>query len=197
MAAPIRPLKAAPRRPSALDAVGRNWPGVSVVLALAILASGYFGLVHPVFAAFRDGGKYDVDAKRAALGEREAKLTELEALQRQFAALSRTDTERLERFLPSEADVPAVITALEELSRLAGLQMLAVDTNPRKDSIAGLPSVGGTDVAVSLAGGDYPKLKAFVRNLEGSLRLFDVTAVAFQQSGAYSLNLRTYHLLAR
>ena len=197
MAAPVKPVKAAPRRPSALDAVGRNWPGVSVVLALAILASGYFGLVHPVLSAFRDGGKYDVDAVRATLAEREAKLTELEALQRQFATLARTDAERLERFLPPDADVPAVITALEELTRLAGLQMLAVDTNPRKDSVPGLPSVGATDVAVSLAGGDYAKFKALLRNLEGSLRLFDVTAVAFQQSGSYSLNLRTYHLLAR
>lgn len=197
MAVPAKILKAVPRRPSALDAVGRNWPGVSIVLALAILASGYFGLVHPVLSAFRDGGRYDVDAKRALLVDREAKLTELEALQRQYASIARTDADRLERFLPADADVPAVITALEELSGLAGLQMLAVDTNPRKDSVPGLPSVGATDVAISLAGGDYTKLKAFLRNVEGSLRLFDVTAVAFQQSGAYSLNLRTYHLLAR
>lgn len=197
MAAPVKPLKAPPRRPSALDAVGRNWPGVSLVLALAILASGYFGLVHPVLASFRDGGVHDVDARRAVLAEKEARLNELEALQRQFASLSRTDADRLERFLPADADVPALITALEELSRLAGLQLLAVDTNPRKDSIPGLPSVGGTDVAVSLAGGDYTKLKALLRNLEGSLRLFDVIAVAFQQSGSYSLNLRAYHVMAR
>ena len=70
MATPVKPMKVAPRRPSAFDAVGRNWPGVSIVLALAILASGYFGLVHPVLSAFRDGGRYDVDAKRALLTER-------------------------------------------------------------------------------------------------------------------------------
>ncbi len=197
MAAPVKLAKAVPRRPSVLEAVGRNWPGVSVVLALALLASGYFGLVHPVLSAFRDAGRYDVAAKRALLTEREARLAELEALQRQYATVARTDSDRLERFLPTDADVPAVITALEELSRLAGLQLLAVDTNPRKDSVPGLPSVGATDVAVSLAGGDYPKFKALLRNLEGSLRLFDVTAIAFQQSGTYSLNLRTYHLLAR
>ncbi len=183
------------RAPSVSDALGRNWPGVSVVAALAVLASGYFGFINPVLAQFRDGGRYDVAAKRTDLAGREEKLAELEALQKQFTAISREEGDRLSRFLPADADVPGVIVALDELARLSGLQLLAVDTNPQKDSVAGMSGVGALDVAVSLAGGDYPKLKAFIRNVEGSLRLFDVTAISFQAAGVYNLNLRTYHLL--
>lgn len=185
------------RKPTAADAIARNWKAVSVVAALAILASGYFGLIHPVLTAMSAGGRYDVAAARARLAEREARLAELETLQRQYTAIGRQDLERLGRFLPAESDVPGLVTALDELSRLAGLQLLAIDTQPRKDAVVGLPSVGATDVAVSLAGGDYPKLKALLRNLETSLRLLDVTAIAFQSATSYTLNLRTYHLLKR
>lgn len=179
------------------DAIARNWQGVSVVLAIAILASGYFGLIHPLLGEFGNGGRFDVAARKGVLAEREARLAELEAIQRQYTTISRQDVERLSRFLPQEADVPAMVTAVDELARLAGLQLLALDTNPRKDAVAGLPSVGATDVAISLTGGEYPKLKAFVRNIEDSLRLFDVTAVSFQSTGSYTLNLRTYHLMKR
>lgn len=171
---------------------------VGVLIAIAVVVLGYLVLLHPIVVDLLPGGSFDPALQQAELENRQARLAQLEQLERQYADIPQSDLQRLARFLPPEADVPSIIAALEELTGLSGMQLLAVDTNPRKDALSGAPTVGVTDVALSVAGGDYPRLISLLRGIESNLRLFDVTALAFQMSsGVFAVNLRTYHLIDR
>lgn len=171
---------------------------LALVGSLTVLVVGYLVLLHPIVLQLVPGGALDPKPHQDELAARQDRLAQLEALERQYADIPQTDLQRINRFLPGDTDVPSIVTALEEIAGLAGMQLVAVDTNPRKDAVPGLPTVGALDVAVSVAGGDYPRLLAFLRGLESNLRLFDVTAMAFQaSSGVFAINLRAYHLIDR
>lgn len=171
---------------------------LALVGGLTVLVVGYLVLLHPLVLQLLPGGGLDPQPHQEELAARQDRLAQLEALERQYADIPQSDLQRINRFLPGDTDVPSIVTALEEIAGLAGMQLIAVDTNPRKDAVQGLPNVGALDVAVSVAGGDYPRLLTFLRGIESNLRLFDVTAMAFQaSSGVFAINLRAYHLLER
>lgn len=174
----------------------RHRGAIAGVLAATILVVGYLLLIHPIVLNLLPGGEYDVGIKQQELTARQDRLAELEGLKTSYDNIPKSDLDRLEQFLPPESDVPNIMVALEELAEGSGMQLLAVDSNPRKDPV--MPNVGAVDVALSVAGGDYPRLRAFLRGLESNLRMFDVTALTFQtSSGTFALNIRAYYVVDR
>ena len=78
------------------------------------------------------------------------------------------------------------------------MQLTAIDISPRRDPLAGIPGVFPVDMGVTVAGGDYSRLKAFLRAIENNLRLMDVTGLAFSpRAASYAISIRTYMRAAR
>lgn len=199
MAAPTRSTQTSSSRPPAKKAptsLARHSGVLAGVLAATLLVAGYLVLIHPVVLNLLPGGDFDVGIKQQELVARQERLAELEELKTSYDNIPKSDLDRLTQFLPNESDVPSMMVALEELAEGAGMQLIAVDSNPRKDPV--MPNIGAVDVALSVAGGDYPRLRAFLRNLESNLRMFDVTALTFQTtSGTFALNIRAYYVVDR
>lgn len=87
----------------------------------------------------------------------------------QFEGLSAGDMEVIESALPDDADLPNLFVLIESLVASAGLigENIEVDES--------LTSLG---VSLTLRG-EYGALKAFLREIEKSLRIFDLESITF------------------
>lgn len=192
----------APRRPSAAasqPAATRSFREALLpfapLLALFVIAVGYFALLRPRFATLRD-----LRARRAI----EREVVDLEHQAAQLASARKTFEETfaakreiIDAAVPGGEDVPGLFVAIDAAAQNAGLVITSMEVT-REEPPAFLRALGGKSALVigaSLRGVDYPRLKSFLNVLTASRRILDVLSVQFSpQALNATVRVRAYSL---
>lgn len=175
-------------------------------LLFIIIAGGiFFGFVNPTYT--------EVKALRAEESTYETALSrskELQAVRDQLLAryntFPRESLTRLGRLVPDTIDTVRLILDLDSMAARYGMHIRNVSLNSgaSASSRAAVGEIGPGDarydyVTLSFSvSGTYDTFRAFLADLESSLRLVDVTSVSFSstQTGIYdyALAVKTYWL---
>lgn len=172
--------------------IARHLLVAGLSLTAAFLLLGYLFIFRPQIADIRN-------ADRVALltEEHDAKvayLARLDALGAQYASVAPEDRERLYQIIPSEMDMPGVLTILQAAAAASDAQLMSVNFSP--GDTAGLPPgtpVSAVIISMSIQHVDYARFKLFLAGLESNLRLFDVRSASIDpENAAYTLTIRAY-----
>ncbi len=178
-----------------------------------------------LFIFYTDGTYKEVSALRQtqsayseALQNSRKLLAVRDQLASKYNALSREDRDRLEKLMPDNVDNIRLILNIDKVAKQYGMlpsdikfDASATDqkrntdgtTQPRTPAEAReLNNPYGTFNLEFSVTGTYPKFLAFLHDLEQSLRLIDVEAVAFAAAGPndplgsyrYTFKIQTYWL---
>lgn len=181
------------------------------ILLIASLAI-FFGYVTPTYRAQREGADL---AKRsiAELKEEEAryaealdKTREIErertGLLEKYNAIPLADRERLEKLLPDHIDSVRLIIDINNIASQHGMTLKNIALIDDDAAPAG-GAFGPQEDRVKAVGlrftvsGLYDEFRAFLKDVEQSLRLVDIRTVAFTALASeyeYSVTLSTYKL---
>ncbi len=131
----------------------------------------------------------DVLAQRSDLTAMREKFESTKDVVAQFQSIEERDRELVASALPMSLDLPNLLVSLETLISSSGLVSEAIEVKP-----AGLINITVL--------GNYESLKVFLKELERSLRIFDVETISFtvptlSEGGAgdfrFSLSIKTYY----
>lgn len=169
--------------------LARPWLGPAVA-ALLILAAGWWSLVKPQVAGWREAA-----ATAAAAREEASQLAAYE--QRLQATLGRfqdirrdsiRSVSRLDALLPVTADSAQLFAEFQEVVEQTGLVLVSLRISPGAGS-----EPRATVLQMSVTGGNYPALKRLLDVLERNLRLTDVITLGFDaQVQTYTISAKVY-----
>lgn len=161
----------------------------------------FANFTNPTFASIdalrAEGARLDVALTKA--NELRAERTKLSS---KFNLFSEEEKDRLEKFLPESVDNVRLLIDIDRIADAHGLQISTVTIQQNTVSAdVGRGEQGGYGVAVLTFGvtASYEVFLEFLNDLERSLRLIDVTEIAFASSDnsalmTYSLKIQTYWL---
>jgi Tfp pilus assembly protein PilO len=135
-------------------------------------------------------------------------LAQRKALQDKYNSFAETDLTRLKKLLPDTVDNVRLIIDIDEIAKRYGLTINNVRLDDSKatktgvnDATATITAGGGMYGTIPMGfsvNADYDTFLSFLSDLEGSLRIVDVTNIGLKPgaNGIYSFNvsLKTYWL---
>ena len=162
--------------------------------ALIVALAGFLllALVWPQYQAVQTR-RQAIQAVQALTAERQTWQENVANLTRQYQS-RRADVANLNLLLPERRQLDQIIVNLQAAASQSGLQLREVTLSDNQGT--GSPK----QVAIKLnAGGSYPGLMTWLREVEQSLRLYDVGDISLARDlggGGYSLEvkLNTYNL---
>lgn len=167
----------------------------AAAVALVIVGATYFLAIGPLLDQVAAGHAYDPAAARYGAERAEAQLDAAKETVAAYGSINAEYRDKAVTALPSDPATPAVISAIDSLTVLSGLQLTSLDVTQAKDPLKGALDLGVLNIAMNVTGGGYPQLKGFLTSLERDLRLTDVLAVSFNpQNAVYQLSARSYYL---
>ncbi|MBI4457536.1 hypothetical protein HY633_01070 [Candidatus Uhrbacteria bacterium] len=172
-------------------------PAVIVLVVVGYAAAGYFLLILPRWRLIAPGGELDLQRVQELRNSELGYAALVGAAVGDHKALNPELKERVSAALPPEKDIPGIIASLAALAELHG--MVLVNFDAVVDDKTALPT-GEKVVAVTmnLTGADYPGFKAFLADIERSLRIFDVQSLVFSpKTASYSMTMSAYYLDAK
>jgi len=178
------------RAPSALWV--RYYPTLVIFVIIVLLVVGWFLAIQPQYDIYKN---LDLDGKKAELDQYESTLAKLEKTIADWEAVPTEEKTRLDYFLPTDKDIPELITMLEDMAMQSGFVVSKVTL-----SNVEMPAIQGTDiypalVSMSLNGGNYNALKTYIEKVETNIRLMDVSSLNFQSGkGTYIFNIMVYYI---
>jgi len=148
-------------------------PLVITLAALLLAAGAYFMLIAPKLALLAEGGRYDLTALKADLGEEQAYAARIEAALEEYRTLNSQLRQKVQAIIPLEVDEPGIMATVDAIARTHSMVVKSIDVTPIEDEI-GAAGQATARVSVNLEGGDYSEFKLFLADIERSQRLFDV-----------------------
>ena len=142
----------------------------SIIFALAIFL--FFILVLPQYDAIK-AAKEAMAFRRGVLTERTAAFNKVKELDAQ-AKSRQSDINKIHSFLPERKQIDEVVMSIKEIAETNGMQFLGMTTSEVPSFEAG--SYSKLLIGLDLAG-QYPAFVNFLKSLEQSLRLYDVSVV--------------------
>jgi Tfp pilus assembly protein PilO len=172
---------------------------VSIVLVLASVGL-FFGYIDPAYMHVKD-----LQAKQAeydnALTNSKQLQAEREKLLTKFNAIDKSDRDMLAKLLPDNIDNIRLIIDIDEMAKSYGMRIrnFKTDVNDKKDTIGKDATAYGTLTLSFSTTAPYNTFLGFLRDLEKSLRVLDVTAVQFSAGDTnqlydYNVTVKTYWL---
>jgi Tfp pilus assembly protein PilO len=171
---------------------------------LFIIAAGalFFMVLDPAYDRIKILRVEEAKFNDALTRSRELQQVRDQLLSR-YNTFARGDIERLEKFLPDHIDNVRLILDLDSIAarygmRLRGVALESSETRAQRGQVG--PSENGYEsLALSFSvTGSYNEFRAFLADLEQSLRLVDLIRVEFTSNGSgiydYSVSLKTYWL---
>lgn len=151
--------------------------------------------------------KQEIDTYNNAIDTSEQLVAQKASLIAKRDSIDPKNRERLERLLPDTIDNIRLIIDINNIAKpyglvLKNLQLAGAEKNGAKGDSAGV-AIGGNDTIGSVTmqfsvTARYPVFKQFLRDLQNSLRLVDVTDVKITGGTKdfydYSVTLKTYWL---
>lgn len=194
------PAASAKPKESLGSLVARRTGLLSTLLAVLVLAAGYFALLGPKYREITVGGGFDMTSLESEHRIATARAANLQQLVDTYEATDQAVLDRLDAMLPERPDNAGIFEQLEALALANGFALGTVSIEPvaaPSDPAAAEAQAGrGIEqhgISIVLGGGTYGTLKGFLDDVESNLRLLDVTAVSFVgDTGPYQISMTTY-----
>jgi Tfp pilus assembly protein PilO len=183
----------------AVEAIGSHpvFYALTLIIVAGVLAF-YFAIV-PAVRALQPGGASSVDDAIAARAALNTTVSAQLAVIDKVASISTEDRHKISLSLPSEQDVPGMISELAGIASSSGVVISGMDLTATDSKLApDVPSgVKPLDIVLNVQGVQYVNLRAFLANVEHNLRLIDFHGITVSPSvGVASVNFRTYYVTA-
>jgi hypothetical protein len=185
------------------------------VLLLVASVALFFMYVNPTYSTVKE-----LQIKEEELNDALGKAKELQAVRdsllSKYNTFSKEDQLRLEKLLPDHIDNVRLVIDIEEIAKrhnltVSGLNIASTDTPTSDGSINERGVSSGRGALGSAHGGlvgevtfsfsvstSYEVFLQFLRDLENSLRLIDVTALSFVSANEnfyeFDISIKTYWL---
>jgi len=171
---------------------------VSIVLILASIGL-FFGYIDPAYTKVKalQAQKSEYDN---ALNNSKELQAEREKLLTKFNAIDSSDRAMLQKLLPDNIDNIRLVIDIDEMAKSYGMRIrnFKTDATEKKDTIGKSDSPYGTLTMSFSTTAPYNTFLGFLRDLEKSLRVLDVTSIQFAASDSqlydYTVTLKTYWL---
>lgn len=122
----------------------------------------------------------------------------LNSLEQSVAAAGSISSEMLDqvdRALPRRKGIPELLVLFENTAVRDGVKISSLTFAEQEPAARVTSTVGELSVALSVSAKNYPQIKKFIRDLEVSLRLLDITGINVSTRGeesGYAIQLKTY-----
>lgn len=178
------------------------------LILIAVSIALFFMATDPIYKQVQD-----LQAQKSEYDDVLTKSQELLAkrsdLQKKYTAFSPSDVERLRKLIPDAVDNVRLIIDMDEIAKRYGLTLKGVNLDDSKGKngasdpvttiTAGEPKYGTIGMGFSVSA-NYDTFLSFLRDLEQSLRLVDVTSVGLHAGSSatstysFDVSLKTYWL---
>lgn len=172
---------------------------VSIILILAS-AGLFFGYVDPTYTKIQADQLIKADYDKALNNSKDLQ-SERDKLLDKRNKMDRSETEKLAKLLPDNIDNVRLIIDIDEMAKTYGMRIrnFKADAGEKKDTIGTDTSKYGTLTLSFSTTATYQTFLAFLRDLEHSLRIIDVSAVQFSSGDTnalydYNVTVKTYWL---
>lgn len=167
-------------------------------ILLIILSLGlFFGFVDPMWRDAKAANekltleKNDLKNIKIFQEKRDSLLAE-------ERSVSQLDRERLAKLVPDSIDSVKLILEIYRIGQESGVNVRSVDvTEPSRDGTLSTVKYGTLPMRLVMSG-SYENFKVFLRNIEKSLTLLDVTGITLRpqktSSYEYTVSAKTYWL---
>lgn len=175
------------------------------------LLTEYYGLIFFLLVlVFLAAAAFGVKPKLDGLKQTNARITvELERLENERHYLDSLDQSiaaaqsiapgvlgQVEQALPRKKGIPELLVLLGGTADKDGVKITNVTFSEIERSEARATStVGELSISLNVTAKNYPQIKKFIRDLEASLRLLDITGINVSTQGkesAYAMQMKTY-----
>lgn len=172
------------------------------ILFVVIAGGIFFGFIDPTYQRVRELRAEESEFDDALSRSRELQAVRDQLLSR-YNTFSQSDLSRLGRFLPDNVDNVRLILDFDALASRYGMCVrdVALETNESRAGRGQVGVAGGRFDSLILSftvTGSYDTFRAFLADVEASLRLVDVVSVSFSATPSgvydYSVALKTYWL---
>jgi hypothetical protein len=172
---------------------------ISVVVILTSIGI-FFGYVDPTYTDVKALRLEKSDYDRALNNSNELQ-DEKKKLLAKLEAMPDTNLDAISKLLPDNIDNIRLIIDVDEMAKTYGMRIrnFKTDTSDKKDTIGKDNGAYGTLTLTFSTAATYSTFLAFMRDLERSLRVIDVTSISFNATEAnpiydYSVTIKTYWL---
>ncbi len=172
---------------------------VSIILILAS-AGLFFGYIDPTYVKVKDLLTEQANYDRALDNAKQYKLEQQKHLKK-LNEMSTIAQAKLAKLLPDNIDNIRLIIDIDETAKKYNMRIrnFKADVSAQKDTIGRDDVPYGTLTLSFSTTASYPIFIAFMKELEKSLRIMDITAVTFNSSDTsqlydYGVTLKTYWL---
>lgn len=184
---------AAPRPTSG---IAKLLPALTLVVVFAYGLAAYLLLLKPLIAGVL-GVRMAAIAAESAVTDLGAALSRADSAAREYNAINVELKEKVRSMVPAEVDMPGILVQIDAIAASSGLVLVSVDVTVDEKAVIE-PGMRAVKVAMNLAGGPYGSLKGFLRDIERSVRLFDVDSVTFSpENASYGVTMTGYALADR
>ena len=168
-----------------------------IIPVILILVSGgiYLGYINGVYDQIKEL-KVEEEQYAEALKRSEDLNAIHDRLLTIYNGISTRDLERLEKLLPDTIDSIRLLIDMDGIAAKNGLTLSGLSAQPEStDNEPG--TVGVVQMQFSTIA-SYQKFKDFMRDVESSLRVFDINSLSFNQTAGggdnfnYSVDISTY-----
>jgi hypothetical protein len=185
----------------------------NIISFILILASAglFFGYVDPLYSGSRGQNVpvnelsiKELSQKRVeydtALYNSKELQAEKEKKLNKYNEVPEKERERLEKLIPDNIDNVRLIIDIDEMAASHGMKIrnFKTVTDDAKDTVGADNRVYGTLTLTFSTSATYPTFLTFIKDLERSLRLIDITSVTFAAGEGsiydYNVTVKTYWL---
>lgn len=172
---------------------------VSLILVIASLGL-FFGYIDPTYSNIKELLVEKNDYNRALDNSKELQAARDKLLEK-FNAMSKKDRDMLSKLLPDNIDNVRLIIDVDEMAKKYGMRIrnFKADAVSQQDTIGRDSTPYGVLTFSFSTTASYNVFIAFLKDLERSLRLMDITLVSFNSSDTsqlydFGVTLKTYWL---
>jgi Tfp pilus assembly protein PilO len=172
---------------------------VSIVLILASIGL-FFGYIDPTYSDVKELRAEKADYDRALNNSKELQA-ERDKLLEKFNKMPKSDLDKLEKLIPDHIDNVRLVIDIDEMAKKYGMRIrnFRADAAEKKDTIGKDSGAYGTLTLSFSTTATYNTFLAFMKDIEQSLRIIDVTTISFIANDAsplydYNVTVKTYWL---
>lgn len=172
------------------------------ILFVVIAGGIFFGSIDPSYDRIQGLRAEEATFDQALNRSKELQQVRDQLLSR-YNTFSQSDLDRLEKMLPDNVDNVRLVLDLDSIAarygmRIRNIALEATETRSQRGQVGSSDSDYQSVVLSFSVAGEYDAFRSFLEDLEQSLRLVDVTSVAFSATPSglydYSVGVKTYWL---
>lgn len=179
------------KRHEQIEKLTKAMPYIMVAVGLLYVILFYIFILKPKIGRIIEGGQYDLAPVETILQQETAYRASLKQYLDSMDDVNEAYRTTVSNIVPNSMDFPGLIVTLDAISAKHHLVMNGLDVGSIEQTTQdGRMIISGT---VNFQGGDYPIMKAFLRDLERSRRVMDIRNINFSPGGSsFSFNFWTY-----